>query len=118
MNENDKISWEAYFSEKQTSTEALVLPAEMAIFPLFQEKATSLPMVKHGLKVICAAVKKLNGDQMPELTVDQPPLKWIKMISKTDGLRYTISFMIKAVNLTESALYNLKYVLSGLKLAL
>ena len=52
MNENDKISWEAYFSEKQTSTEALVLPAEMAIFPLFQDKAASLPMVKQSFVLL------------------------------------------------------------------
>ena len=68
--ETDQISWAGYFSQNATSS--LVKPAEMGILPLFEEKAASIPMLKHGLKIIFSAIDKLNTNQIPVVACDQP----------------------------------------------
>ena len=78
LGETDQISWAGYFSQNDSST--LVEPALMAMLPLFQEKAASIPMLKHGFKVIMAAVKKLNDDQIPVIACDQPIYALMKQI--------------------------------------
>ena len=76
--ETDMISWAGYFSENDLSP--LVEPSLTGILPLFEEKSASLPMLKHGLKVITSTVQKLNLNQIPIVAADQPLYALLKSI--------------------------------------
>ena len=69
IEKGDKVMWAAFHAESQRSTPA---PCFQGLFPLFHEKAATLPMVKHSMDVIRAATRYLNPLQVPIMVGDQP----------------------------------------------
>ena len=49
-----------------------IVPSINAMLPLFSEEACSPAMVRHSLKVIGAAIKQIDPNQIPVVTMDQP----------------------------------------------
>ena len=76
--EGEAISWAGYFSKMEVSVS--IEPSIFGFLPLFEEKAASWAMQKHGLKVICSAIEKLNPGQIPVVCGDQPIYAILKQI--------------------------------------
>jgi hypothetical protein len=70
LSKDDNIGWSAYHSARPTSIKHL--PALSALLPLFNEKAASAAMIKHGMNVIKEATELLNPGQIPVCAFDQP----------------------------------------------
>eukprot|EP00734_Pompholyxophrys_sp_LG126_P000120 Pompholyxophrys_sp_v1_NODE_11_length_5290_cov_18.520778.p2 type:complete len:299 gc:universal NODE_11_length_5290_cov_18.520778:1265-2161(+) len=64
------LTWAAFhsFSDKLNSHR----PALIGMLPVFQEKAATISMVKHGMTVVRALTMFLKNDQIPVMAVDQP----------------------------------------------
>ena len=78
LSENDQISYAGYFSA--VSSLPNINPSVTGLFPLFEEKAATMPMMTHGLAMICKAIEKLNEGQIPVVTCDQPLFALMKNI--------------------------------------
>ncbi|XP_046544723.1 uncharacterized protein LOC124254923 [Haliotis rubra] len=70
LEKTDCISWGAYHASQQpeASTEAGV----SCLLPLFDEKAATISMVKHGMGIIKEITAFCNPGQVPVMAVDQP----------------------------------------------
>ncbi len=67
---DDYISWAAYHASQQSP---LNTPNSIvALLPLFREKANTVSMVSHAMKMIIEAVDHLNPGQVPVIVADQP----------------------------------------------
>ena len=66
----NNISWAAYHASHQTAQDSP--PTLGAMLPLFDEDSKSVAMIYHSMDVIKQAVQKLNPDQVPVITLDQP----------------------------------------------
>ena len=58
-------------------------PAFITLLPMFVENAHTVSMIAHSLKVIKAAIKKVNPTQIPVVAVDQPLFALAKQIQWT-----------------------------------
>lgn len=67
---NMNISWSACFASLQMFVPKP--PAIISLLPLFRDGAHSPAMVKHGMNIIQQITARVNPDQIPVLTVDQP----------------------------------------------
>ena len=67
---NMAIPWSAYFANLQPSVPKP--PAITALLPMFRDNAHSPAMVKHGMGSIKQITSRVNQNQIPVLTVDQP----------------------------------------------
>ena len=56
LEDGEMMSWAGYFASQAIGR--YITPSITGLFPLFEEKAATFPMMKHGLMVICAAIKK------------------------------------------------------------
>ena len=65
----ENVSHAAYHASRHQSPRKL--PAINAILPLHYDKASSPSMLKHGVDLIAAVTKYLNGDQPVVIGVDQ-----------------------------------------------
>ena len=74
----DMMSWSGYNSK--LAEVPPMKPSVTGMMPIFEEKASSYPMMAHGLKVICEAVQKLNPGQIPVITADQPLFALLKIL--------------------------------------
>ena len=74
----DMMSWSGYNSK--LAEVPPMKPSVTGMLPIFEEKASSYPMMAHGLKVICEAVQKLNPGQIPVITADQPLFALLKIL--------------------------------------
>jgi hypothetical protein len=71
LQKDDYISWAAYHASLiQSRNEHL--PVISGLLPLFQEKAATISMVKHGMNVVRQVTEHLNPGQIPVVTLDQP----------------------------------------------
>lgn len=70
VNSDDTLTWSSYHS----SNDALprVHPAVTSLLPLFNDKAATPAMIKHGMTVIRDAITFLNPGQVPVIALDQP----------------------------------------------
>lgn len=64
------ISWAAFHASRQQKNPVLL--SHSSLLPLFKESAHSIAMVRHAMVIIRAAVHKLNPQQIPVVTFDQP----------------------------------------------
>ena len=65
------VSWSAYFADAQETVKRP--PAISALFPMFREKAATVPMIKHGMDVIQKSTLFLNPKQDATIiAMDQP----------------------------------------------
>lgn len=64
------VSWSAYHASLVDSSKES--PAISSLLPMFNEKAASVSMVKHGMDVLCNLTSYLNPGQVPVRTADQP----------------------------------------------
>ena len=64
------ITWAAFHASNLP--EKRIVPSINAMLPLFSEEACSPAMVRHSLKVIGAAIKQIDPNQIPVVTMDQP----------------------------------------------
>jgi len=78
LNQDDNISWSAYFAHFQFVV--CHLPAISALMPLFRDNTHSVAMVKHGMDAIMKATALVNPAQIPVLTLDQPLYSIAKQI--------------------------------------
>lgn len=70
LQKSDSISWAAYFASRQSETTdpaALISP-----LPLFNEKAATFAMIKHGMDIQRQITAHLNPWQIPVTAFDQP----------------------------------------------
>lgn len=68
----DSVSWPAYRASTSITDQQQMYPAVVALLPLFREAAHTPSMIHHCMKIICCAVKYLNGTQAPVIAFDQP----------------------------------------------
>ena len=64
------ISWAASHASKVRSEKRK--SCVTSLLPLFSEDSKSPTMIKHGIDIICRAVKLLNPSQTPVITMDEP----------------------------------------------
>ena len=70
LQNSDSISWAAYFASRQPETTD---PAALiSLLPLFNEKAATFAMVKHGMDIQRQITAHLNPGQIPVTAFDQP----------------------------------------------
>ena len=73
--ENDVVpqdaSWAAYHAT-HPGTAKKVIPAVVALLPLFPDEAKSAAMIKHSMDMIHRTVQTVNPGQIPVIAVDQP----------------------------------------------
>src|SRR6218665_885106 len=65
------VSWSAYNAQNQAPVQQVLSLCGM--LPLFHENTHNVSMIRHSMDVVKAAVSKLNPDQVPVITFDQPP---------------------------------------------
>ncbi|KAK3910021.1 Microtubule-associated protein VP7 [Frankliniella fusca] len=66
-------TWSDFHSESdKRKPEGKEFSTQVSVLPLFHEKAPTMSMMEHAMKVVQAAVKYLNPGQIPVMTVDQP----------------------------------------------
>ena len=70
LEKNDFVAWGAYHASVQT--EYAIHAGTSTLLPLFNEKAATVAMVKHGMSVIQSITAKCNPGQIPAIAVDQP----------------------------------------------
>ena len=70
VDSDSNISWAAYHASHQSAQDSP--PILGAMLPLFNEDSKSIAMIRHSMDVIKQAVQKLNLDQVPVITLDQP----------------------------------------------
>ena len=76
------LTWSAYHSGQQRcNTETT--PGLGALLPLFQEKAATFSMIKHGIDVLKKITEYLNPEQVPVLACDQPLFALVKYVQWT-----------------------------------
>jgi hypothetical protein len=71
--EDKSISWAAFHASNQTvnsTSDSSV--AISSLLPLFYEPAHSHAMIRHSMDVVRVAIEKLNPNQVPIITLDQP----------------------------------------------
>ena len=78
LDENDNISWSAYFAHLQFAIHHP--PAISALMPLFHDNAHAVAMVKHRMDMIMKATELVNPAQIPVLTLNQPLFTIAKQI--------------------------------------
>ncbi len=64
------ISWAAYHASKQADHE--FSSGISALLPLFPDDSWTAAMISHSLSIVRDSVNKLNPDQVPFVTMDQP----------------------------------------------
>lgn len=64
------MSWSGYLATKSNSVSPK--PCLTGILPLFDEKAATVSMMKHGFDIIKKATEFLNPSQVPITACDQP----------------------------------------------
>ncbi|CAG9821995.1 unnamed protein product [Phaedon cochleariae] len=69
LHEAITVAWSAYHGSR--SSDRSLLKAINVLLPLFFEKSTSIPMLRHGMNIVRNITKYLNGDQIPVICVDQ-----------------------------------------------
>ena len=70
LQKSDSISWAAYFASRQPETTD---PAALiSLLPLFNEKAATFAMIKHGMDIQRQITAHLNPGQIPVTAFDQP----------------------------------------------
>lgn len=67
----DTVAWSAYHASLQDSP-ADLQAAITQLLPLFNEKAATAAMIKHGMDVLREATQFLNPGQLPVVAVDAP----------------------------------------------
>lgn len=77
LTSENPITWAAYHSQSDQSTEP---PSVTALLPMFNEKAASPAMIKHGMTVVKQSIDFLNHDQIPVIAMDQPLFAIAKMV--------------------------------------
>ena len=70
FSEHHKIGWAGYYEQKVEGTE--IKPCVTGLVPMFDEKAASAAMMKHGMSVIASTIEKINPGQNPIICGDQP----------------------------------------------
>ena len=73
VDSDSNISWVAYHASHQTAQDSP--PTLGTMLPLFNEDSKSVAMIRHSMDVIKQVVQKLNPDQVPVITLDQPLAK-------------------------------------------
>ena len=73
-----KLSFVAYHTQKAESGSDT--PWNIGLTPMFDEKAATAAMMRHGMSVISHTIKKLNPDQIPVICGDQPLFALMKQI--------------------------------------
>ena len=70
VDSDSNISWAAYHASHQIAQDS---PHTLrTMLPLFTEDSKSVAMIRHSMDVNKQAVQKLNPDQVPVITLDQP----------------------------------------------
>lgn len=64
------ISWAAYHASRQVDHE--FYRGISTLLPLFPDDSKTAAMISHSLNIVKDAVKELNPDQVPFVTMDQP----------------------------------------------
>lgn len=72
------MSWPAFHAARQPAKKCI--PVTTALLPLFNEKADSPAMVKHGMEIIKNTIKFLNPQQVPVMACDCPIFAVAKQI--------------------------------------
>lgn len=70
LQKGDYITWAAFHASLESVPEDP--PAITALLPLFQDKAATLAMVKHGMDIQRKVTNHLNPGQTPVIAFDQP----------------------------------------------
>ena len=71
MDEGDIIAWSAYHASLQHPSDD-IQPALTQLLPLFNEKAATASMIKHGMDMLKEATQFLNPGQIPVIALDAP----------------------------------------------
>ena len=71
LDKDDILSWSAYHASLQNISSE-VQPALTQLLPIFQEKAATAAMIKHGMDVLREATQFLNPGQIPVVALDAP----------------------------------------------
>ena len=70
IEDGDAVSFAAFHAAKQSP---VTRPAAItAMLPIFKDKANTALMIKHAMKLVKQGTSKLNPDQTPIITLDQP----------------------------------------------
>ena len=65
------VTWSGYQSHNQDSN--VIRPrASIGVFPEFYDKAATMSMQKHGMKMMMKATEHANPGQIPVLVADSP----------------------------------------------
>lgn len=84
----ENISWSAYHAHHQRESSFNQVIGCGALLPLFPDSAHTVEMIRHSMNVISKAVKKVNADQTPVITFDQPLYAIAKQIQWTWPEKY------------------------------
>ena len=77
--DGDVITWSGYNS-MLASEESVKPPAEIAVYPLFPDKAATASSMKHAMELTMRGTNFLNPGQISVLGADQPLYALIKLI--------------------------------------
>ena len=69
MDEGDIIAWPAYHASLRHPSDD-IQPALTQLLPLFNEKAATASMIKHGMDMLKKATQFLNPGQIPVIALD------------------------------------------------
>lgn len=103
---DDTVTWSAYHSSNDVLPK--VYPAITSLLPLFNEKAATPAMIKHGMTVLKDAITFLNPGQVPVIALDQPLFALAKQVQwKWPGTHGEDMYVVMFGGLhTEMALWN------------
>ena len=71
------LTWSAHHSAQQRSS-IETTPGIGVLLPLFQEKAATISMIKHGIAVLQSITEYLNPEQVHVIACDQPMFALVK----------------------------------------
>lgn len=78
VNAEDTVTWSSYHSSSDTLP--TTVPAVTTLLPLFNDKAATPAMLKHGMTVVKDAITFLNPGQIPVIALDQPLFALAKQV--------------------------------------
>ena len=79
LEDSDVITWSGYNS-KLANDESVKPPAEIAVYPLFPDKAASASSMKHAMELTMKGTEFLNPGQTSVLVADLPLYTIIKLL--------------------------------------
>lgn len=70
LSTSDTVTWSSYHSLNDVLPNTV--PAVTSLLPLFNDKAATPAMLRHGMTIVKDTITYLNPGQIPVISLDQP----------------------------------------------